>query len=233
MNENIRLEDEELLFVGLDPARRIKILNDMGIFTVKDFLDTDEVVLLGLKTNGRTKNSFVVYHQILKYKYRGQKMVRDVYLDKEYHRGTSAPSDSKKYVLAKESLYVAIRDLGLYDQYIQHLNAHEFHKLYEQDQISMIEAIKLISQIVPKYKKLCDFYIEYYQKEIKKSPELDSNELDSLKNQLVELDSNELDSLKNQLVELVRQKAVLDSEIARLVEQVNTLEGGNITNGRK
>lgn len=225
MDENIRLEDEELLFIGIDPTSRIKKLNDMGIFTIKDFLDTDEVVLLGLKNNGWTKNPFVVYHQILKYKYRGQKMVRDVYLDREYHKVpnvydvlTSAPSDSKITILRDGNIGFALKDLGLYDQAIPHLHAREFAKVYEHDQISMIDAIKLISQMVPKYKKLCDFYIEYYEKEIKKS---------------TELDSNELESLKNQLVELIRQKANLDSEIASLIEQVNSLEEGNIKNARK
>ena len=82
----------------------------------------------------------------------------------------------------------------------------------------MIDAIRQIAQLSSKFKPLADFYLEYYEKEIKKS---------------VELDSNELTSLRNQLVQLVRQRADLDSEIARLVEQINALEGGSITNGRK
>ena len=39
--------------------------------------------------------------------------------------------------------------------------------------------------------------------------------------------------LKNQLVSLMNKRNELDLQISSLLEQINTLEGGKIANGRK
>ena len=235
MDENIRLEDEEFLFVGINPEPRIKVLNDMGIFTVKDFLDIDEKVLLRLKNNGTTRNPFIVYQQILKYKYREQKMDRDIYLDREYTQReviikpsknthgytqkflSSAPSDATNRDIDEGSMSDALKNLGLYIRY------NTCKQLYDCDQISMIEAIKLISQEVPKYKKLCDFYIEYYEKEIKKSTELTSE--DKTPEELENMAEEELQQLianNDQTIE-GNNEAIKKALIERVIAQQETI----------
>ena len=122
MNEDIKLEEEELLFIGNIPATGIKYLNEIGIFTVADFINADVKTLLETRANGPMKNLFVIYQQILSYKYRGQKMVIDVYLDREYHLVkkagaawgtlTSAPKGAKRKEIESESLRYNLYDLG-------------------------------------------------------------------------------------------------------------------------
>ena len=228
MDENIKLEDEELLFVGINPEPRIKVLNDMGIFTVQDFLDVDETVLSELKNNGNTKNPFIVYQQILKYKYREQKMDRDIYLDREYRKIpnvypalTSAPSDSKKSVLEDENIYFALKDLGLCNR--AKGRGRYFDKLYDYDQISMMDAIKLISQEVPKYKKLCDFYIEYYEKEIKKSTELTSE--DKTPEELENMSKEELQQIIANNEQTIEENSVAIKKalVQRILAQQKTI----------
>lgn len=242
MDENIKLEDEELLFVGINPEPRIKVLNDMGIFTVQDFLDVDETVLSELKNNGNIKNPFIVYQQILKYKYREQKMDRDIYLDREYRKIpnvysvlTSAPSDSKKSVLEDENIYFALKDLGLFNR--AKGRGRYFDKLYDYDQISMMDAIKLISQEVPKYKKLCDFYIEYYEKEIKKSTELTSEdktpeELENMsEEELQQIIANNDQTIEENNTAIKKKKALIEKVLAQqetIAEQETEINRLNI-----
>mgnify|MGYP004676278215 CR=1 FL=1 len=235
MDENIKLEDEELLFVGINPESRIKVLNDMGIFTVKDFLDADETALSELKNNGQTRNPFIVYQQILKYKYREQKMDRDIYLDREYIKSeiiikptkrtygytqrvlSSAPSDSTNRELGEGSINDALRNLGLY------IKDKTFKQLYEYDKISMMEAIKLISQEVPKFEKLCDFYTEYYEKEIKKSTELTSE--DKTPEELENMSEEELQQIianNDQTIE-ENNVAIKKALVQRILAQQKTI----------
>lgn len=227
MNENIRLEDEELLFIGLNPATRIRELNEIGIFTVADLINADVTTLLqkGYSTKP-DKNLFVVYQQILNYKYRGQKMIRDVYLNKEYHLlyndediFKSLTDDSKNVKWEKVlnvKLVHDLRDLGFH-RFLQRARSGSFLK---SKQISMIDAIKRIAQLAPEFEPLSFFYVEYYEKEIKKS-------------ETEELDAQNVSFLKSELLRLLSQRNELDSKIAQLTEQVNALEGGSITNGRK
>ncbi len=226
MDENIKLNWEKLLFIGDDPDIRIKHLNDMGIFTIADFINADVTTLLESKANSTMKNQFIVYQQILGYKYRGQKMVRDIYLDREYHivnMGenhfpvlTSAAEDAEKKEVYTQGLLQALDDLG-FRRFFMRRGTGSFSKF---EQISMIDAIKQIAQLDPDFKPLSDFYIEYYEKEIKK-PETK------------ELDLQNAEALKNEIVRLLGQRYELDSKISQLVEQVNALEGGSISNGRK
>lgn len=226
MNENIRLEEEELLFIGNNPSTRIKYLNEIGIFTVADYINADVTTLLESKANGPMKELFVIYQQILSYKYRGQKMVRDVYLDREYHLVkndgdawgilTSAPKNAKSKEISSGRIDHNLCELG----FLRFFQGRRDFSFLQTEHISMIDAIKKIAELDSKFKPLSDFYVEYYEKEIKKS-------------ETEELDVQNVTALKNEIVRLLSQRNKLDSKIAQLVEQVNALEGGSITNARK
>ena len=114
-----------------------------------------------------------------------------------------------------------MKDLGLFDR--AKGRGRYFDKLYDYDQISMMDAIKLISQEVPKYKKLCDFYIEYYEKEIKKSTELTSE--DKTPEELENMSGEELQQIianNDQTIE-ENNVAIKKALVQRILAQQKTI----------
>lgn len=68
--------------------------------------------------------------------------------------------------------------------------------------------------------KLAKFYVDYQeQKSLEEGQQKSNTEI--------------LEKLKNEIVSLTTQRDKLDEKIRQLTEQVQKLEGGNISNGRE
>mgnify|MGYP000145195569 CR=1 FL=1 len=83
--------------------------------------------------------------------------------------------------------------------------------------VSMMEILKVKAQSGD---KLAKFYVNYQeQKSLEEGQQKSNAEI--------------LEKLKNEIVSLTIQRDKLDEKIRQLTEQVQKLEGGNISNGRK
>ena len=83
--------------------------------------------------------------------------------------------------------------------------------------VSMMEILKVKAQ---SWDKLAQFYVNYQeQKSLEEGQQKSNAEI--------------LEKLKNEIVSLTTQRDKLDEKIRQLTEQVQKLEGGNISNGRK
>ena len=102
------------------------------------------------------------------------------------------------------------------DDYYQHSAVKSGGFKQDSYRVSIIEILK---RLAISGDKLAQFYVEYHEKQ-----ELEEKQQTS---------SETLEKLKSEIVFLTTQRDELDKRICQLMEQVQTLEGGNIVNGRK
>lgn len=103
------------------------------------------------------------------------------------------------------------------DDYYPHRIAANGCIKQEYYNVSMMEILKVKAQSGD---KLAQFYVNYQeQKSLEEGQQKSNAEI--------------LEKLKNEIVSLTIQRDKLDEKIRQLTEQVQKLEGGNISNGRK
>lgn len=204
MDLKTRLENE-LIFAKIPHANLvISGFNEKGIFTVEDFINYD---IEQIKSYSMRKQ-YSAFQKILKYKYLGESFTMDIILEREYN-------DEAQIFC---NLYRDITKLG-FGNYHFELLAKEI--LNKKGSCKMID---IISKMSEKFDYLKKFYIEYYDTQMKK---------ENIEKVSVDSDKKSLDTLKNELVSLLNQRNILDTRIALLLEQINTLEGGKTNNARK
>ena len=226
MNENIQLEDEELFLANLDYRNReqiIKKYKQRGINTIGDFINTD-ISDLTKRHHEFTKYVIKTSYKMLKYKYQGKRMAEDVYLDetiKEDDFYIHSSDGSIEYDCQK--IYNLLSLGFIHSSYSANKFLEEIYNEIKGKEISAIEIIKRIIEDrkdrigSPSNAEIGKFYLDYYKKEF-------MNSKDSVET---------LTSLKKELSDLLTEREMLDSRISQLTDQINSLEGGNITNGRK
>lgn len=230
MDIKTRLESEELFDAqNAKGKNRIISLNEHGIFTVEDFINCD---IASITKTSYLRRYYIAIQHALKYKYKGEPLISDILLDKEFE------IDRAKYGLGVSS-YFRIGIMGKLgfeidpstriakklvenkmkknDDYYQHSAAKNGGFKQDSYRVSIIEILKAIAESGD---KLAQFYVEYQEKK----------ELDELQ----QITSSEiLEKLKSEIVLLTSQRDELNDRISQLLEQVQKLEGGNIVNGRE
>ena len=225
MDIKTRLENEELFsFQPNIGKKRIIALNNKGIFTIEDFLNSD---VAHITTTSYMRKYYIAVQHILKYKYKGEPLVLDVLLDKEYE------VSREKYGLnpSFEPIIANAPKLGFkprsFSQIARHILALKMIKNddysakndgYKQNYYT-VSIFEILKGLALAGDKLAQFYVEYHEKQ-----ELENKQQTS---------SETLKKIKKEIDLLTSQENELDQKIYQLEKQVQTLEGGNIVNGRK
>ena len=204
MDLKTRLEDESIFAKKYQAGMTIKTLNEKGIFTVEDFINCDIAKVI----HSSSRKQLFAFQKILKYKYLGEPLAMDIILEKEYPDEIIIDRDLKRDIIK-----LGFGSYGFYSLAKEILNKKGSCKM-----------IDIILRLDDKFDFLKEFYIEYYNTQILK---------ENVEEAPVESDKNSLDTLKNELVGLLNQRNALDTKIASLLEQINTLEGGKTNNARK
>lgn len=229
MDIKTRLENEDLFdSQNVKGKNRITSLNEHGIFTVEDFINCD---IVNITKTSYLRRYYIAIQHALKYKYKGEPLVSDVLLDKEFEFdrtkfGLGVSSNYRIGIMEKLGFKVdpstriakkiVENKMKANDDYYQHSAAKNGGFKQDSYKVSIIEILKSIAQSGD---KLAQFYVEYKEKQ-----ELEEKQQTS---------SETLQKLKSEIVLLTTQRDELDERIRQLMEQVQTLEGGNIVNGRK
>ena len=200
---DIKTKLEEDIMFSKNPGV-VKMFNSKGIFTIEDFINCDiEITFSGIDTI----NKFRGRQDILKYKYLGTPLLSDILLEKEYSNST---------------LRQALRDytrLGFEpNKVLINIGAS---LIAEKRTCTMMELINFTPVMNCHY--LQEFYKEYYK---------NHNKVDIMVNENIETVKKSVDNLKLELVSLVNKRNELDTKIVLLTEQINTLEGDSVTNGK-
>ncbi len=229
MDINTRLENEDLFdSQNAKGKNRIVALNNKGIFTVEDFINCD---IATITSTSYLRNYYVAIQYALKYKYKGEPLVTDVLLEQEFE------IDRFRVRHASPQIHIRFaKKLGFENYMISQIVKGEIRNKMEENKdfyqrdiaksggfkqqyyyISMMEILKVIAQSGD---KLAQFYVDYQeQKSLEEGQQKSNTEI--------------LEKLKNEIVSLTTQRDKLDEKIRQLTEQVQKLEGGNISNGRK
>lgn len=206
MENLIKLEEEKLLFVGKQGLKEgyIKRLHDLNIYTINDFIDTDVSIFENCNLRKENKIEILLYYELLKYKYQGKRMIRDVILQKTYRKSYVGVDSFERRIEKDLSMLGISNSQGvLCGKLIRKIG-----NSIGEDEIDMIEIIrKMIDSL--RYRELADFYLEYYENEIQ--PQIE--------------DKKSLESLKNELVDLLNQSDSLDEKISGVLQQINNYEG--------
>lgn len=229
MDIKTRLENEELF--GYQPnvgKKRIVALNNKGIFTVEDFINCD---ITNITTTSYMRRYYIAVQHVLKYKYEDEPLVLDVLFDKEYkigrercglgapfklHIGGATKIGFENSTFSEIAKKLLKHKMIENDDYYQHSAVKNGGFKKDSYNVSIIEILKALAQSGD---KLAQFYVDYYEKQILEEKPQTSSET--------------LEKLKNEIVLLTTKRDELDEKIYQLKEQVQTLEGGNIVNGRK
>lgn len=197
---------EDGIFGKMERGKQIvTTLNKKGIFTVEDFINSD---IDQIASHADVRKNYRAYQEILKYKYLGIPLTMDVLFEKQCLKGRALEKDMGRLGFASYGAYAWERD-------ITRISIENGGKC---------RYIDLLKELGSKFEYLTDFYIEYYNTQIKK---------ENKEEELIENEKDSLDTLKNELVGLLNQRNALDAKIASLLEQINTLEGGKTNNARK
>lgn len=232
MDLSTKLRDEELFKICIESAGSYRTkanlditnLEKKNIITVGDFLNADVDIMT---TNKGKRRIYRIVKDILNNKYNGIKMLRDVVLERTLTKEEF-----------QESIWRLLYELGLN---LSKTTGDNLLAIEFGESVKVIEVLKEISRIEydePSVKSLTDFYIAYYEKEIKKENvnlshiiENNTAQNNGVENDIVE-EKTTVESLKEELIRLLNQRNALDMKISELLNQVNALEGGK-TNGRK
>lgn len=202
-----RLENEPIFFSQMIKGKkRIEKLNKKGVFTIEDFINCD---VEQLTSTDYLIKQYRAFQHILRYKYLNMPLVLDIILDKEYNEIKFFSQFSRDLV-----------KLGFGEVIFSNL-AERLRKEDPSKPIKMIDLLKTISIYVKnyQYQSLAQFYVDYYDQEILKQPNHN-------------ISTHSIEELKNQLTVLLIQRNELDSKISAIEQQISTLEGGTVTNGR-
>lgn len=230
MDIKTRLENEDLFdSQNAKGKNRIISLNEHGIFTIEDFINCD---IANITKTSYLRRYYIAIQHALKYKYKGEPLVSDVLLDKEFEIdrvkfGLGVSSNFRIGAMGKLGfeVYPSTRiakkilenKMKENDDYYQHSAAKNGGFKQDSYKVSIIEILKAITQSGD---KLAQFYVEYHEKK-----ELEERQ------QVISTET--LEKLKSEIVLLTTQRDELDERIRQLTEQVHMLEGGSIINGRK
>lgn len=201
MNIKTRLKDEELFCVGSHVDTKISALNKKGIYTVEDFLNCD---ISSLCSNPK---KYRITYDILSCKYLKTPLVRSVSLDKIVVNDQS---------FFRKTAAILTEELGFYGfDKIRGISL-EILKNVTIKEISIIDYLRKISKVKDySYKALVDFYIEYYDANLK-----DKNETERIK------------KMRDEVVYLTKQRDNLNLRINELMANIERLEKGHDLNGK-
>lgn len=186
----------------------VETLNEKGIFTVEDFINCDVELISSSK---QQSTQFRAFQDLFKSYYLGQSLIREPILENEY-----GIDDLDNYLNDIEKLGYVTRG-GYYSGIFKAM-------LSGQSTVKMVEILRANipqDKSVSKVGFLNELYVNYYDEKQKEKQASAEQEIDSLI------------TLKNELVSLLNQRNMLDTKIASLLEQINTLEGGKTNNARK
>lgn len=205
MDVKIKL-GEDRIFSKMERGKQIvTTLNKKGIFTVEDFINSN---VEEIASHTSVRQNYRAYQEILKYIYLGVPLTMDVLLEKECSMGKELEKHMSRLGLAGYGCRA-------WENTINKIAFENGGKCRYIDLLKVIES---------KFEYLTDFYIEYYNTQIEKENKGEVT---------VESDKKSLDTLKKELISLLNQRNALDTKIALLLEQINTLEGGKTNNARK
>ena len=212
MNLKTKLSDESIFYKKVQSNIAINRLNSKGIHTVEDFINGD---VEKMTTSPRTRKVFRALQKILRYKYLNEPLILDIILEKEYDDKTLECQLSKD-----------LASLG-FEVYHPEELAKKYLKKHGTCKMIDLLLTKTIFDVYDTY-ELRNFYIEYYNAQMKKK----KDEKNETSHNIVE-NKEELEILKNELMVLLDQRDALDIKISSLLEQINTLEGSKNNNARK
>lgn len=257
MDLNTNLMDDKFLFPegknNQDTLVVVKALNERGIKTVKDFVDYDPI---GFNNNTSNRHFLKALQQILRYKYLGEELVNDAVFELTYPTNYDGAKKLAKDLRRlgygykfKDLVYIA--EVFSKQKKESHMTIEQFIKANYNDEITktisgpykgtilkhwMSGSYRLLPVRVQQgeqkeYKiraiwmsniDIEKFYIDYIEeKRIK--------DLQEQKNPSKET----LEGLKSQLQNLVMMRDNLDKLIQDTQCQINELNGGRQTHGRK
>jgi len=229
MDTNTRLENEDLFDSQNSKGKnRIISLNEQGIFTVEDFINSD---VINITKTPYIRRYYTALQHALRYKYKGEPLAVDVLLDKvvKIDRSICRFNSPEVKIRIATNLGFEIFPIGRIakdlakkkmidnDDFYQHSAVKNGG--YKQDSyiVTMMEIIKSLAQ---SGNKLAQFYVDY-----KEQKELEEKQQEE--------PSVTLEKMKSELVLLTAQRDKLDEMINLLTKQVKILEGGNEFHGRK
>ncbi len=193
MDIKTRLNEETIFNKKPKGNLTITSLNKKGIFTVEDFINCN---VNNITKDINRKIQFKAFQDILKYKYLNIPLNNDILLEKEYTK------TFQKTQLKKDTITLGFGE-------------YSFSKLTEMilEKQSTCKMIDIITNLDNRHSYLRDFYIKYYEnnlKNIEKSQEISNNN-----------DIEKLNILKDKLIILINKRNELDKEIISLLEQIN------------
>jgi len=214
MNIKTRLEDDPI-FCSTKKRKlshRIEALNKIGIYTIEDFINNDNI-----GGNECLRNDYRAYRDVYNYMLNGTSLINAVILTKEYNKETLI---TKAHKIANDfnRLGLPFKTREIQEQLVFKIQSEERESLKGIEIISEMQKI-FVYYNMP-YNKLTQFYIDYYEKEI-------------IKENSTETDKNYIERLKKELINLTKQRDELDLKISSLLEQISTLEKGSNINVRK
>lgn len=230
MNINTRLENEDLFdSQNAKGKNRIIALNEKGIFTVEDFINCD---ITNITKTSYIRSHYIAIQYALRYKYKGEPLVTDVLLDRnfrvprykialgshyDFYIRDMTKLGFENYSTSQIGKKILVNKMVENNDYYPHKIAANGGIKQEYYNVSMMEILKVKAQSGD---KLAKFYVDYHSKK-------------SLEEEQKKSDFEILEKLKNEIVLLTTQRDKLDKKIRELTEQVQKIKGGNISNGRK
>lgn len=224
MDIKTRLEDDKVLFADFQSnGSRTNVLialNKVGIYTVEDLINADASIL-----PSASRKTYIAMAHVFKNVYLNQDLVYDVLFQKEY-----AVEDLNYY--HRNELVNDLLRLGLVKGTSETIKRHLRRLLHDYtDNTITIEYLlkeKGINAVGPNLRR---YYISYI--DAKKQLEQSSQQQDTSGISINANDSSTLNSLKIQLQTLISMKQGLEQQIDTLQAQIATLEGGQISHGKK
>ena len=205
MDINTRLENEVLFDSQSSKGKnRIIALNEKGIFTVEDFINCD---ITNITKTSYIRSHYIAIQYALKYKYKGEPLVTDVLLDRNFRVPRSKIALGSHY-----DFYIRnMTKLGFENYSTSQIgkkilvNKMKENDDYYQHRIAANGGIKQ-----EYYNKLAQFYVDYQeQKSLEEGQQKSNTEI--------------LEKLKNEIVSLTTQRDKLDEKICQLTEKVQKL----------
>lgn len=227
MDIKTRLEDDTILFADFNNntsrTNVLTSLNNVGVYTVEDLINADASIF-----PAQSRKLYTAMAHVFRKAYLNQDLVYDVLFQKEYEvkkigysNESELPNDLLRLGVIKGTIqtikYHLLFDLGLSEGYPNPTVTIEY-----------LLREKGMNASGPNLRR---FYLNYIDE--KKKLEQSSNEQIIPESNVENVDSSSLTSLKVQLQTLIAMKQGLEKQIDTLQNQIATLEGGSINNGRK
>lgn len=219
MDIKTRLEDDVVLFSTISSpqsrAQTLKTLNSIGIYTIEDFIN--------YKVSdypATSRNVYCAMAHIFRNAYLGKDLIYDVILEKEYNKDQQGFQECASDIIR----------IGLSKNNKRNLAYYLENEFRNSDDFSMESLIRSNAEF--NYNSGPDirrYYIKYMDDKKKVQQPEEQENISNISNN----DAAILTTLKIQVQTLIAMKEDLEKQIDVLQSKISTLEGGQISHGRK